>query len=1241
MVATIERGGDPFDWWAPDWVLGYPVMRTYQGLGHLIVALVYFALFKSVSLMTVFVWVRFFSVALLPLTFFATARLLSLSYLTAGAAALLAPLISTPGLYGLEYGSYLWAGSGLFTQAIAMHVALLAIGLAYNAIRRRRHLALTGILVGLTFLAHFIYGYIAALTICLLAVMPDAQSRAVRLGRTVWVGAIALAVSAFELIPLLLDAATINRSRWEHPWKWDSFGAGQVIKWAFSGELLDHNRLPVLSGLVIAGIAYYFRDRATQQARYPARTFVMLGAALWILMFFGRPFWGPALSLVGVSPDMQLHRVIGGAHIFLILAAAIGLSAVWRELSRFHVAAAALVTALLFSPMVWERGHYLLNNKKLGEASLAAYNANRASLDIVLDTARNRGGRVYAGLPLGWGGRFKVGNDVHLYDLFSVAHIPALSFMYHSMSLTSEIMTRFQESRPDHYRLFDIQTVVAPQGIQLPAFLTPIRQDGPYRILASPGGGIFDVVDAFYAVKTNKFDFYDIVDRWLQSPWVANRQHLVLDFFGDANPALPRLDPDQPLPAAATFPFPGTVLSESQETRTYRAQILANRASYVLFKMTWHKNWRATVDGAPVRTAMLSPGFVGIPIQPGRHAVEIAYRPEAWKSVLAFAGIFLALLAVFAERRGYLAFANARVGDRLRLIPIPRASWVRVSALVVLALPVILPLFSTQLIEGHDATEYLPRQVEFHQDIAHRIVVPRWAPDLSNGAGQPLFLFNPPMIYYAAEIWRLAGFDYVTAINLGCVLLVLASAAGMFLLGSLYFGEMGGFLSAAAYLYAPYFAVDLLVRSSWAEFAAFPFFAFALYGFGAFAKFQKTKYLLIGAAGYAGVMLSHNAAALLFAPVLAGFCTLTAWWVRSWKVLWIHAAGFALALGLSAFMWLPSLALDHLTQVRLLLEGRSNYTNHFVFLHQFFDSPWGYGFSLPGDQDGMSFSLGIGHLLLVLAAIVFVLRQKQRTWVPWLAFFAGMTAILCFLMLPASRWIWDRIRLLQYISFPWRMLGPVTVCIAALIACLGAGISTLGKSRRLVFGFAMALLIAPNLSHLHAGKYRNIDSGSWSPHQIAQNGIRVSSFGEYRPVWMQEIPAYRQRPLEIVSGHGFAQQTGRSPVSWNGEIKAASSVTAEMFIAYFPCWHVWIDGKETTARPADRTGLLRFDIPQGDHQIAVVWTRNAVVWIADGLSALALCFLIAALVPARHGPFPRPQPKTVAGAHAYLTEDIE
>jgi len=166
--------------------------------------------------------------------------------------------------------------------------------------------------------------------------------------------------------------------------------------------------------------------------------------------------------------------------------------------------------------------------------------------------------------------------------------------------------------------------------------------------------------------------------------------------------------------------------------------------------------------------------------------------------------------------------------------------------------------------------------VEFHENIRHGILLPRWAPDLSHGTGQPLFLYNPPLFYYLAEVWHLLGFDLVTAINLACVVIVLASAAGMFLLAELYFGELGGWLAAAAYLYAPYFSVDLYVRSALAEFAAFPFFAFTLYGLGAYAKTRATKYLKIAAAAFAGILLCHNPAALLFGPLLGAFMIFTA-----------------------------------------------------------------------------------------------------------------------------------------------------------------------------------------------------------------------------------------------------------------------------------------------------------------------------------------------------------------------------
>ena len=248
VVQAIEHHANPLDWWAPDWSLGYPVVRTYQPLGHLLVALIYFALGKSVSLMTVFVWVRYLSVVLFPLTFFCAARLLGLPPMTASAGAVLSPLISTSALYGLEYGSYLWAGSGLFTQAIAGHFLLLSIGFGFRAIKQGRFIALTGCLVGLTFLAHFIYGYMAGVSLLLLALLPDREaSPTARLMRFAYAGVTALVLASFELVPLLKDGSIINRSRWEYSWKWDSFGAPQVLQKLFTGEILDHGRLPVLS----------------------------------------------------------------------------------------------------------------------------------------------------------------------------------------------------------------------------------------------------------------------------------------------------------------------------------------------------------------------------------------------------------------------------------------------------------------------------------------------------------------------------------------------------------------------------------------------------------------------------------------------------------------------------------------------------------------------------------------------------------------------------------------------------------------------------------------------------------------------------------------------------------------------------------------------------------------------------------------------------------------------------------
>ena len=659
MVRAIENGENPLDFWSPEVSFGSAPMRTYQPLSHALVALVYFALGKTVSLVTVFLWIRYLAVVLLPAGFFAAALLLELPPLTAAASAILAPLISTDAWYGLDYSSYVTTGRGLFPQAVAAVLLLLAIGCGFQGLRRGRYGTLAGLLLGLTCICHFIYGWIGAVTLCLLALLPDVEvARSLRIRRTIFVGGVAMLVAAFQLLPVWIDSPILNHSRWEESWKWDSFGATVVLKALFTGEVLDHARLPVLSLLALVG-AVVSLWKLYREHRLPAPESFVLGAAvLWLLIFFGRPTWGPLLLLLGATRDLHLHRVVGAVHIFFVLLAAIAMETGWRQLTRRGYAAGALFATLaVLAPMLQERARYLTRNETDGTEVMIAVDTEQGVLDAIVGKVKQAGGRVYAGGGLGWGSKFQIGN-IPFFAFLNTELIPQASATYHTAALTADLFPEFEERNAAHYRLFNVRSVVAPANLAsgLPGFISARMQIGRDRIFDAPGTGYFDIVDGAAAVAVNKDNFYDVNRRWLHSDWVEKRAHLWLDFGGGAPSGLARLRANDPLPEnIPPLASAGEIKGEWQLGQEYRAEFEVSRPAFVLLRTTWHSNWVAYVDGKVQRTAMLSPGFIGVPVLPGQRSIVLRYQPGIWKLIVACAGVLLALVGVAAERRGYLA----------------------------------------------------------------------------------------------------------------------------------------------------------------------------------------------------------------------------------------------------------------------------------------------------------------------------------------------------------------------------------------------------------------------------------------------------------------------------------------------------------------------------------------------------------------------------------------------------------
>jgi hypothetical protein len=230
--------------------------------------------------------------------------------------------------------------------------------------------------------------------------------------------------------------------------------------------------------------------------------------------------------------------------------------------------------------------------------------------------------------------------------------VPAVSGLFNATSLTSDLIPRIDETNPEHYRLFNIRTMLAPPIDGLPGFLKRTADFGRFRVFEAPGDGYFAIVDAAAAAQTTRDIFYALCDPWMHSDWPASRRHIWLDFAGDAPKELPRVTPGY-LPPAAAQSTAGTVANERQQGQVYEADLELQRPAYMLFRMGWHPNWKVLVDGVPARTAMFTPGFTAAPVGVGRHHVVCRYEPGKGKWFGAAGGLLLVLAMVAMEyRRG-------------------------------------------------------------------------------------------------------------------------------------------------------------------------------------------------------------------------------------------------------------------------------------------------------------------------------------------------------------------------------------------------------------------------------------------------------------------------------------------------------------------------------------------------------------------------------------------------------------
>ncbi len=688
-IAAAERlaeavgEGEPFlDPWVSEWGLGYPMWRTYQPVPHLVTGAWLWATAAWIDSNTAFALLKLILLVLFPAGVYVGARGLGLSPPAAGLASLLAV---TPtgreefGRFGLGLASYVWSGSGLFTQLFAFVVLPPAIGLTVHALDtglcRLRAAAALACLA----LSHIIFGYVGFVSAAVLAAVGPAGMRGKRLVRLATVVAPALLLLAWFVIPVFLVGDEINHSRLEAAYKWDSFGAERILSELVTGRLLDHGRVPVLTALLALGTAV-----AAVDLRNPVARRLLALTAVWLALYFGRPTWGEWLRLVAVPRDLHLHRLQAAFEWCACLLGGWGVVRIGEALrgSRAGHAGAlalALAAAAAVGLLAVDRARYLAANAEWGDRNLALVQKDRADLDAAIEDVREilaeRPGRASAGPTTTLGGGFNLGS-VPVFAFLARAHIDQATFYYHTMSRTADLMPVRDESRSAHFDLFGIRAVIATRKAKLPPGLLIHGIHGRFAVFEASHDGFFSLVDAGGKCQCDPSLWTEVCTAWMRSPLPEAGIVEVLE--GDA-PGIASFAPREPFPpvAPAQRTPRGEVLTESRDGEVYAAEVEARRPCHVLVKFTWYPDLTASVDGLPTPMLRVTPGFAAVPVATGRHRIEVRYAPGPLKPILFALGLVAFGACAWLLRRPGARDLEAWAADRLdRLLrrPVPRGA---------------------------------------------------------------------------------------------------------------------------------------------------------------------------------------------------------------------------------------------------------------------------------------------------------------------------------------------------------------------------------------------------------------------------------------------------------------------------------------------------------------------------------------------------------------------------------------
>jgi len=503
----------------------------------------------------------------------------------------------------------------------------------------------------------------------------------------------------------------------------------------------------------------------------------------------------------------------------------------------------------------------------------------------------------------------------------------------------------------------------------------------------------------------------------------------------------------------------------------------------------------------------------------------------------------------------------------------------------------------------HDGEVHILRSINFKEEILRGQIPVRMIPQQAYSYGYEVFNFFYPLPAYLTSIFQLSGMTTTASFKLMQFFTTLLSGVFFYMWLKRHTDSLSALTGSLIYLLVPFRIATIYVTGQLGGYLGLLFVPIILNGLYDVFK-EKNKHGLFLSFGIAGLITSHLLSAIVFFIPLAFYTLYLMNSKRSVKLIKKFILYSLLGFGLSSFYFIPFMI--EKKWIRLGNAILVNHRDHWPTIKQLLYSPWGYGHSNPGPNDGMTFQIGFTILVSSFVALLLSFTKKLSSNLTKIMVVA--TLIIFYLMTDYSRSLWELIVPLQLVQYPWRLLASTSLIGSILIGLISNSLK--GKNKYLFIVFILALGFYNVRNYLRAWPNDWRVDNDYINNTHALHGPTDISW-ELTPINVTQVPS--ETP-EFVVGNPDIESFGvtipiTGSIRKSVNIKTVKPTTVELSLWSLPVWKIYVNDKLSNTQISEN-GTVLVNVPEAESKIEVVLVETPLEKTSNFITVLSFLILI-------------------------------